>query len=215
MSQAKPKIIWEPKVPQWQIRRLYETDARGILDEEQINQVGWALWGRCDSILTVTAAHYGKVRCPGCETMIERVKADERTEIVSCPGCGWSIPWANYHQSYRGKQLFGANAVEIFEKYHKVFPMTERANQKMLLIDRLIHAFHIGIRDIGRPVAANLIEGTLAEVIRFLDALTNAGTIASSASGLEDSGAEWRQTLTRTSWYQSVVESKAGQKDLA
>ncbi len=188
-------------MPQWKIRRLYETDAKGIVDEEQIDEIGWALWSRCDSILTVTAAHYGKVRCLGCEHIIERHQALGSNEIVSCSNCGWSIPWALYHQSYRSKQLFGANAVEIFQRYHMVFPLTHKANEKMLLIDRLIHAFHVGIQDIGRPVGANLIEGSLAEVIRFLDQLTNAGTTASSASGLENSGAEWRQMLGQTSWY--------------
>ena len=37
-------------------------DAGLVLDAEQIEAVGVALWERCDSILTVTAAHYGQAK---------------------------------------------------------------------------------------------------------------------------------------------------------
>ena len=67
----------------------------------------------------------------------------------------------------------------------------------MLLIDQLIHAFHVGLQDIGRPVAANLIEGSLTEVIRFLDTLTN----GSSTTELDDSRETWRRTLVAASWF--------------
>ena len=43
----------------------------------------------------------------------------------------------------------------------------------MLLIDALIHGFHWTAKyGSTRPVAINLIEGRLADVIRFLDQLT-------------------------------------------
>lgn len=191
-------IQWAAKVPQWKIRRLYETDARGLVDEEQIDGVGWALWHRCDSILTVTAAHHGLVRCPVCDTSIERHNRGAADELIICPTCGWQMPWTNYHRTYRGKQLFGANAVDVFKQYHQVFPAAQIPQAKMLLIDQLIHAFHVGLQDIGRPVAANLIEGSLTEVIRFLDTLTNG---SSSATGLDDSRDTWRRTLDAASWF--------------
>ena len=72
----------------------------------------------------------------------------------------------------------------------------------MLLIDQLIHAFHLGLTDIGRPAAANLIEGSLREVIQFLDALTNNGA---SAAGVGDSKAAWRRTLAAASWSQQFI----------
>src|SRR5215207_621654 len=109
MDRGNGTIRWAAKVSQWKIRRLYETDARGIIDEERIDELGWALWDRCDSILTVTAAHYGHVRCLECGTDIERPQPAPADERVICGACGWQIAWATYHQSYRGKQLFGAN----------------------------------------------------------------------------------------------------------
>src|SRR5690349_4731891 len=120
-------IRWAAKVPQWQIRRLYETDAQGIVDDDLIDEVGWALWERCDSILTVTAAHNGHVRCPSCETLVERRNPWSAHEIVTCAACSWSIRWVDYHRTYRGKQLFGANAVEVFETYYETFPLAQTA----------------------------------------------------------------------------------------
>ncbi len=202
MDRSNQAIRWAAKVPQWKIRRLYEADASGIIDDDRIDEVGWALWDRCDSILTVTAAHHGLVRCPSCGSDIERQQNQSADERVVCGACGWQIAWATYHQSYRGKQLFGANAVDIFKAYHQAFPQAQSPSAKMLLIDQLIHAFHVSIAEIGRPVAANLIEGSLAENIRFLDALTHSGT---SATGVGDSQPAWRRTLDSAPWAQHFI----------
>jgi len=37
----KSKIDWAPRVKPQTLRRLYQTDARGILDEELIDEVGY------------------------------------------------------------------------------------------------------------------------------------------------------------------------------
>jgi predicted RNA-binding Zn-ribbon protein involved in translation (DUF1610 family) len=196
----KPR--WAPKVPQAKIRRLYANDARGVIDDELIDQVGWGLWERCDSILTVTAAHYGQVRCPLCGTSIARQNRGAADEEVRCGTCGWQIPWAVYHQTYRGKQLFGANAIDVFAAFLQAFPRAQTATARMLLIDQLIHAFHVGLTEVGRPVAANLIQGSLTQVIRFLGALTHGDT---SATGVTSAQMEWRRTLGAASWSQPFI----------
>ena len=198
------KPHWARKVSQAKIRLLYERDAQGIIDVVLIDEVGWALWERCDSILIVTAAHHGHVLCPICGAVIERQNPWSADETVACAKCGWHILWATYHQSYRSKQLFGANAVGIFETYYKVFPRAQTAQEKMMLIDQLIHAFHIGLKEIGRPVAANLIEGSLKDVIDFLDKLTSGDA---SAAGIGDSRTVWKQTLATADWSQPFIEN--------
>jgi hypothetical protein len=202
MTNEPIKIVWAPKVNRAKIQHLYASDAQGMIDEELLAEVGWALWSRCDSILTVTAAHYGRLNCPSCRSLIEHPGIWSDEDQILCAACGWQMPWAAYHQTYRGKQLFGANAVESFETYHKAFPQALETNQKMLLVDQLIHAFHFGLTEIGRPAGANLIQGTLKEVIQFLDALTNNG---SSAAGLADSRDQWRRTLESGAWTKPFI----------
>lgn len=206
---------WAPKVAKAKIQRLYASDANGMVDEDLINDVGWGLWSRCDSILTVTAAHYGRATCPSCGAVIEHPSVSMKTagersspwrdaDIIQCGSCGWHMPWTAYHQTYRGKQLFGANAVEIFEAYHKAFPRASTPNGKMLLIDQLIHAFHTGQTELGRPVSANLIEGSLKEVILFLDGLSAS---PKSAAGIGDSRVTWRRNLENISWARSFLKT--------
>jgi hypothetical protein len=211
MNRDNSKPQWAPKVARAKIQRLYLTDAQGITDEELIDEVGWALWSRCDSILTVTAAHYGRLACPSCGNIIEHhnsLPADDEAyhwrddDPILCGLCGWQTTWAAYHQSYRGKQLFGANAVDVFASYHQAFPQAGAAKTKLLLIDGLIHAFHTGLIELGRPVGANLIQGTLKEVIQFLDALTNG---PASAAGVGDSRAAWRHALESVSWARPFI----------
>jgi hypothetical protein len=202
MTDPNVKISWAPKVSQAKIQRLYTSDAQGLLDEELTAEVGWALWSRCDSILTVTAAHYGRLNCPVCAALIEHPGIWAESDQILCPACAWQMPWSAYHQTYRGKQLFGANAVEAFESYHRAFPQAREANQKMLLIDQLIHAFHYGLTEIGRPAGANLIQGSLKEVIQFLDGLTSSDR---SASGVGDSREVWRRTLASAEWTRPFI----------
>ena len=206
------EVRWAAKVSRESIQRLYRADASGILDEELIDEVGWALWSRCDSILTVTAAHYGRMVCPGCGAAFDHGGPWRDDEVILCAGCGWQLPWPSYHQTYRGKQLFGINALAVFELYQRDFPRAQAANLKMALIDQLIHGFHQGLREIGRPAAANLITGSMKEVIRFLDGLTNG---AVSAAGLGDSREEWRRTLASADWSRTFIDPDPALPDQA
>ena len=197
---------WAPKVPREWIALLYEADAR-VPDEALADRVGWALAARCDSIIAVTEAYEaGRLLCPGCGETI-RLKEEE----FVCP-CGFSATKAEFRASYRGKQLYGANALPVFVRFRREFPRTEDYRTKMAAIDTLIHSFHLlhshrlaeseetqaywtAETDpdvpLGRSTAVNLIEGSLTEVIRFLDALSAAGHAPS----------EWREALHRSNVY--------------
>ena len=39
------------RVPRHKIRRLYESDARGMLDEELLDDVGYGIYARCQDII--------------------------------------------------------------------------------------------------------------------------------------------------------------------
>jgi hypothetical protein len=61
-DQTPPMIERASRVNPAVIRCLYETDTRGIVDEEQIDDVGYALYRRCQGIIAATEAHDGCVR---------------------------------------------------------------------------------------------------------------------------------------------------------
>lgn len=179
MTQKEPTTIrWAAPVRRDRIRRLYETDARGLTDEDLIEDVGCALYLRCRSILTATAAVRGQVDCPYCGGNIRRTEggnsARSFAEILLCADCGWQLSWGDYWRSFAGRQLLGGGATWAFESFLMAFDAARSAREKLLAIDRLIHSFHHNAKtqDPGRPAGANLLEGSLAEVVVFLDTLT-------------------------------------------
>src|SRR5689334_7331242 len=88
------RLRWNPRVPRHQIRRLYENDARGILDEDLVQDVAITLYLRSQSILVVTEAHEGRATCPRCggKTPHDWNKA----AAITCAGCGWQTTWGAY-----------------------------------------------------------------------------------------------------------------------
>ncbi len=114
------EIYWAPRVRQRDVRRLYETDARGIYDEELIDEVGWALYMRCKSFIAAVEALHGRVTCPRCGEVILRNSKPE--EILHCSACGWEMAWRTYHKSFQHKQLSGAEPVVRFFRVPSPFP---------------------------------------------------------------------------------------------
>jgi hypothetical protein len=165
---------WSAKVPRWKIRRLYEGEAVGLLDDELVDDVGSSLLERCRDILTATAAHQGLVRCPSCATMIERSAPPkvQRDEIVRCPACPWSLAWRVYHASYRNKGLIGGSAMPGIEGFAASYQSLNTSRERFVAIDRLIHYFHGEAADMPiRPAARNFIGGTPTEILELLDGL--------------------------------------------
>jgi hypothetical protein len=115
MSHTDAGPRWEPRVAPEKIRRLYEADARGILDQELLDDVAFALYARCDSILTVTEAVRGRAKCPRCAQLCERVRArtgKPREDRLRCETCAWESTWGAYRKSYQDRRLFGGGAVD-------------------------------------------------------------------------------------------------------
>lgn len=200
---SRDEIAWAPRVPKNAIRRLYLSDAQGLLDEELVEKVGIALYLRCEAILEVAEAKQGRVKCRRCyrrgqETLIERqhAKGQSREQAIVCPVCGWQVTWDEFCKSFRRKQLNAGGATSAFAGYVHRYRTARTARDKMLAIDRLIHEFHYSYRanpDLPtRPVGVNLIQGRLRDVIVFLNEL---GFGAASTEGLEEGRQRWNQTL--------------------
>ena len=188
---------WAPRAERRKIRRLYETDAQGITDLDLINEVGYSLLARCESFITANRARDGELPCPVCGQMVRR------EEMLRCP-CGWTLPWADYFKTIQHKQLSGAEPVlKQFRDFVQAFPRAQTPQERMLLIDRLIHGFHSYYKTDNptRPVAVNLIEGRLNDVVAFLDRLSYGDK---STAGTKETYTEWDKNLeVNKSWYRS------------
>ena len=88
---------------------------------------------------------------------------------VTCPVCGWQVTWLEYMKSYKRHQLNLGGAGPAFEAYVRDFPAARSPQEKMLAVDRLIHAFHYSMSDFPdlptRPAGVNLINGKMEDVI--------------------------------------------------
>jgi len=150
------------------IVRLYESDARLLRDEELVDDVGWRLVARCGDVLLVSDS---EVVCPDCGSTFAVPWIGEPDDRVStCPGCGWSITAGAYHATFHHQDLYGVGAREAFAEYASRFPRLTSYTEKMLAIDRLVHAVHKS----GNLAARNLFEGRARDVVAALDALAAA-----------------------------------------
>ena len=209
------EVRWAAPLRQDRLRRLYEADARGIADEALTDDVGLALYLRCRSILIVMDAVGGRVACPRCaragrESLIHRAgkgnSAASKAEQLRCAVCGWGTTWGQFWQTYRNRQLYGAGGVEAFRAYLAAFDRAHSVREKLHAIDRLIHSFHYNLKKgakehtPSRPAAANVVEGSLGEVIAFLDRLSHG----------EDTTPEMRET--RAAYEERLPQTWAGSR---
>ena len=192
---------WAPRVKKEKIRLLYELDARGIHDDELMDEVGWALLARCEAFLLACQARKGTLPCPHCG---QRVTHDgNKATLMHCKACGWERTWGDYFKSIQHKQLSGAEPVlDLFADFIEKFSTAKTRQEKMFTIDRVLHGFHYWItqekHQETRPTAINLMDGKLADVINFLDALSYG---EGSTPGLQANYDEWfRRSQFARSW---------------
>jgi hypothetical protein len=176
MESNREIIKWSPRVSQQKIRFLYEKDAKGIIDEELIDDIAFSFFIRCQDIITVTDASLGKIKCIKCENLIYH--KGKKDEVLKCNKCSWETTWGIYLKSYQRKQLHGGGALEAFKNYVAKLPRARTPEEKMILIDRLIHEAHQWTNKdfkesvFTRPAAVNLISGKMKQVMKFLDQLS-------------------------------------------
>ncbi|MEK7477031.1 MAG: hypothetical protein AAB152_15510 [Candidatus Coatesbacteria bacterium] len=197
------EVKWEQRIGQNLIRRLYDSEASGLLDEALLDDVGTRLGMRCEAVLAVSEAMRGRVACPRCaragtRTIITRTAGDE-AEALQCPVCGWATTWGAYHKRCRSQQLNEGGAGYAFRAFLAQWKAAATPAMKMIAVDQLIHEFHVYLmrhRVTGetknrhaRVVAVQLIQGTATEVMGFLEDLS--GT-APRSSDLAASAVAWR-----------------------
>lgn len=198
------KLLPDSRLPQWAprvrpelIRRLYTGEAAGLLDEELLNEVFYAMRARCESIVTVTEASERRVRCPACGQVVLR-KGGDKGEQMKCPACGWTLTWGEYLKTYQGRQLHGGGALPAITAFLQGGNEAASPQEKMLLIDALLHAYHWeAAQNPTRPVAVNMIQGTIHSVVALLEDLG-----FGSDPQMRDNYAQWQENvrLVRLRW---------------
>lgn len=111
--------------------------------------------------------------------------------MLQC-ACGWSLTWGDYFHTIQNKQLSGAeHVINLLQNYVDHYPKARTYQDKMVLIDQLLHGFHWYVKfGNTRTVAVNLLQGRLWETIEFLDELSRG---PESTAGVEERYREWQE----------------------
>ena len=188
-----------PRVPKEKIARLYALDARGIVDEALVEEVGYALLFRCESCLRAGRAKHGRAPCPACGRLMAHRGLSNRA-LLRCGDCGWSGRWKAYKAWHQGTWLAAEGLEEALRHYIDRFGRTKDARQRLVLIDTLIHRLHGQLGPDFRPETArvgalNLIEARdYAEIKAFLDGLAYG---EQSSSPLLANRVRWTELMKR------------------
>ncbi len=188
-------------MPPAKLRRLYELDALGIVDEALIDEVAFGIRARCESILAATEASRGRLHCPSCEASFQAEVGPAK--VLRCERCGWATSWERYSSTYRHHQMMAGAGEPVFREYLERFPRADTPRKRMLLVDWMVHQCHESLPQrarglLGRPIAINLIDARLREVVDLVDGLAYGP------------GFEREQRTARTRWRENVLSAYGG-----
>ena len=178
MSQRFPEAA--RRVSRLQIERFYRTCGEGTFDDTIIDDLGIALYARCQSML-------GNMTCPECGEPLTR-----RERSLACPECDWTCAWDDFRRTPAGKHLSPGRMEPFVSGFVRAYSATKTTGEKIVLIDTLIHRFHGEMESGNKPGAYNLIEGEMTDVAAFLDRLTYGDNMPADAT---ERKARWRRRL--------------------
>ena len=188
------KIEYAPRVNPALLLQLYASDAQGIQDDSLADEVGTALYARCEDILAVSKPDVAM--CPSCGGWIPREGGKQG--VFHC-ACGYAMPWRAYILSYKNKDLQGSGALPVFVRYLREYATAKQYHEKILAIDRVIHAFHFelqGRNRLCRSAATCVLHGFESDLLQVLDSLAYS---PASTHGLLDARREYLSKLARSS----------------
>ncbi len=89
----------------------------------------------------------------------------------TCPTWGWTTTAEDYHHSWEHRDLNGH--CDEFQYYLEHFPHSRSPQQRMLLIDRLVHSLHTAaLKDSAANFAArNFLEANRPTIVSLLEEL--------------------------------------------
>ncbi len=162
---------WAGRVPRHKIAELYRKDALGICDEELIDEVGIGLLVRIREIFRAREANSGLARCPLCRRGIAH--DFDPAFLLRCETCNWELAWSEFQKSFQGKHLIASGMTAFLKEYLEKYQVAKSPQNKMILIDTLIHRYHWELEGgLTGPGARDLIGGKPQDVIDFLNELS-------------------------------------------
>lgn len=164
------KFNWCKKVSRSKLIRLYNSDARGLPDEDLIDDIGYTFYTRCKEARDIREClEKGKLICHHCGAVLS---PGSYTSPVKCD-CGHWYTYREYRRSFNSNNLPAGRATPIFNAFADKWILCKDAKEKMILIDQLIHECHVSVMSglAGRSVCVNLIEGTLTQLKDMLEML--------------------------------------------
>ena len=162
---------WAGRIPRHKIAELYKKDAAGICDEVLIDEVGIGLLVRIEHIFRARDANSGLASCPICRCEIAH--DFDPAFLLRCDACNWELVWAEYQKSFRGKHLIASGMSVFMKEYVEQYRAARTPQEKLILIDTLIHRYHWELEGgLTGPGARDLIGGKPGEVIDFLNHLS-------------------------------------------
>ncbi len=171
MNKSESTVSWAPRVSRERILELYIKVASGNNDEELIEEIAQSFYNRCSDIIRIYERRFA---CPQCREELPLPHLPGKDPM--CGSCGWQMSWKPFFRTYQGKQLsVNTDVTGITREYLSELPECKTPNEKMILIDALIHACHEWVRKgvtyYGRPLAVNFMEGKMDQVVAFLENL--------------------------------------------
>ena len=157
------KYRWSPKLSRQILKKLYTNDAAGIKDEDLADEVGFTLYARClQGQEEGSLKDAGKLKCHHCKEILQ---AKSNDSLMECP-CGYQYIFREYRRAFRTNNMPHGAAQAIFNAFVENWPKAKDYPAKMILIDNLVHEFHINLNSgvKGRFVGVNLIEGTKKQI---------------------------------------------------
>ena len=196
------KIKWAERLPRNLIRRLYESDAKNIQDDELVDEVGYGLYARAKDVIEINRTHgSGVIYCKSCEIEIYKNTSD----MYNCK-CGWFISHKEYHFSYKGKQFISISAAQFAEVFMREWELAkDDYSKKMTAIDYLIHRFHDEFTECTtRPAAINFIEGKSEDIIDLILELAYSNDKEVYKEHMET----WLENAKKSLWLNKTVFDK-------
>jgi hypothetical protein len=164
------KFKWSPKVSPEDLKKLYSDDVKMRFNEELVDEIGWTFYTRCvqgrdERIL----ANENKLKCHNCGKILSK----SNSELLQCD-CGYYYIFKEYMRSFNKNSMPSRSATPFFNDFIRKWPIAREYNEKMRLIDWVIHECHLNMfSGVKRGEAGtNLIHGSKKEVRVLILALS-------------------------------------------